>query len=61
MSMTFEDLDAWAKARELVNRIYSITRQAPLAKDFGLCGQVQRAAVSVMSNVAEGFERAHGA
>ncbi|MEK9138246.1 MAG: four helix bundle protein [Bacteroidota bacterium] len=59
--MTFEDLDAWRKARELVNAVYAITRENPLAKDFGLCVQVQRAAVSVMSNVAEGFERVHGA
>jgi four helix bundle protein len=61
MSMTFEDLDAWKKARMLVNAIYALTRETALARDFGLCGQVQRAAVSVMSNVAEGFERAHGA
>lgn len=59
MSMTFEDLDAWTKARGLVNAIYAITRDGSLAKDFGLCGQAQRAAVSVMSNVAEGFERTH--
>ena len=57
--MTFEDLDAWKKARELVNAIYAITREPSLTKDFGLCGQIQRAAVSVMSNVAEGFERQH--
>ncbi len=59
--MTFEDLNAWKKARELVNRVYSLTREGALAKNFGLCGQIQRAAVSVMSNVAEGFERAHAA
>ncbi len=59
MSMTFEDLDAWKKARELVNTIYRISRETVLAKDFGLCSQMQRAAVSVMSNVAEGFERLH--
>lgn len=52
MSMTFEDLDAWKKARGLVNAIYALTRDGSLAKDFGLCGQAQRAAVSVMSNVA---------
>jgi four helix bundle protein len=59
MSMTFEDLDAWEKARELVNSVYAMTRDGSLAKDFGLCGQVQRVAVSVMSDVAEGFERTH--
>ena len=57
--MTFEDLDAWKKARELVNVIYEVTRRSSLSKDFGLCGQIQRAAVSTMSNVAEGFERQH--
>jgi four helix bundle protein len=61
MSMTFEDLDAWKKARDLVNAIYTITREMSLSKDFGLCGQIQRAAVSVMSNIAEGFERQHSA
>jgi four helix bundle protein len=59
--MTFEDLDAWKKARELVNAVYAITRDTSLSKDFGLCGQIQRAAVSAMSNVAEGFERQHSA
>jgi four helix bundle protein len=59
--MTFEDLDAWKKGRELVNVIYEITRRSSLSKDFGLCGQIQRAGVSTMSNVAEGFERQHSA
>ena len=59
--MTFEDLDAWRKARRLVKGVYDLTREPALARDFGVCGQIQRAAVSVMSNVAEGFERAHGA
>ena len=57
--MTFEDLDAWKKTRELVNAVYAITRETALRNDFGLCGQIQRAAVSAMSNVAEGFEREH--
>jgi len=61
MSMIFEDLEAWKKARQLVNAIYTLTRDATLARDFGLCGQLQRAAVSVMSNIAEGFERGHSA
>ena len=59
--MTFEDLEAWRAARKLVNAIYALTRDGLLAKDFGLCGQIQRAAVSVMSNTAEGFERQHAA
>jgi four helix bundle protein len=53
----FEDLIAWQKARVLTKNIYEITRTGPFAKDFGLSGQIQRAAVSVMSNIAEGFER----
>ena len=52
----FEDLDVWQNARKLTNRIYKHTRQDPFAKDFGLRDQIQRAAVSVMSNIAEGFE-----
>ncbi len=53
----FEDLIAWKKARELARSIYEITRQDHFAKDFGLAGQIQRAAVSIMSNIAEGYER----
>lgn len=53
----FEDLIAWQKARVLTRAIYELTRKLLFAKDFGLCGQIQRAAVSIMSNIAEGFER----
>lgn len=53
----FEDLVAWQKARGLARVIYQISRQGSFAKDFGLSGQIQRAAVSIMSNIAEGFER----
>lgn len=53
----FEDLIAWQKARELTKEIYTLTRKGDFAKDYGLAGQVQRAAVSIMSNIAEGFER----
>jgi four helix bundle protein len=53
----FEDLIAWQKARALTREIYQVTRQEKLRKDFGLCGQMQRAAVSIMANIAEGFER----
>ena len=56
-TMRFEDLDAWKRARELVNGVYSLCRDSGVAKDFGLRDQIQRAAVSVMSNIAEGFER----
>ena len=57
----FEDLEGWKKARELVNRVYDMTQQGALAKDFGLRDQMQRAAVSIMSNLAEGFDRIHQA
>jgi four helix bundle protein len=53
----FEDLIAWNKARELTREIYKTTRKDALVRDFGLSGQLQRAAVSIMSNIAEGFER----
>ena len=53
----FEDLIAWQKARKLPRAIYLCTRRSGFARDFGLSGQIQRAAVSVMSNIAEGFER----
>jgi len=53
----FEDLIAWQKARILTKEIYEITRTGEFAKDFGLSGQIQRASVSIMSNIAEGFER----
>ena len=57
--MTFEDLDSWQYAREMVSKIYDLTRNEPLCRDFGICTQLQRASVSIMSNLAEGFERAH--
>ncbi len=50
----FEDLFVWRKARELVRLVYGATNDW---KDFGLKDQIRRAAVSVMSNIAEGFER----
>ncbi len=53
----FEDLIAWQKARELTRTIYQITRQQAFSKDLGLVGQIRRAAVSIMANLAEGFER----
>src|SRR5215831_8974107 len=53
----FEDLIAWQKARVLTARIYKVTAKGLVARDFGLKDQIRRAAVSVMSNIAEGFER----
>ncbi|MGI8690796.1 MAG: four helix bundle protein [Thermomicrobiales bacterium] len=53
----FEDLFAWQKARELTRVIYQVTQRGKFAKDYGLANQIQRASVSIMSNVAEGFDR----
>jgi four helix bundle protein len=52
----FEDLDSWKKARELAGYVYELTRKEKFARDFGLRDQIQRAAGSVMHNIAEGFE-----
>jgi four helix bundle protein len=57
--LSFEDLEAWQMARQLVNSLYALTRLKSLSKDFRLCSQVQAAGVSIMSNIAEGFERTH--
>jgi four helix bundle protein len=53
----FEDLIAWQKARVLTAEIYRVTNQKDFGRDFGLRDQIRRAAVSAMSNIAEGFER----
>src|SRR5215475_13774506 len=53
----FEDLIAWQKARNLSRCIYTATRKGEWAKDYGLASQIQRAVVSITSNIAEGFER----
>lgn len=55
--MRFEDIEAWQGARQLVKEVYLLTRTAPCARDRAFCDQLQRAAVSAMSNIAEGFER----
>ena len=52
----FEDIEAWQSARELTRMVYSASRQERFAKNFRFCSQIQSAAVSVMSNIAEGFE-----
>jgi four helix bundle protein len=53
----FEDIEAWQKARELTRQIYDASNDGPFARDFGLRDQIRRASVSIMSNIAEGFER----
>ena len=53
----FEDIIAWQKARALTKEIYKCTQAGGFARDYGLKDQIQRASVSTMANVAEGFER----
>jgi len=52
----FEELDCWKKSRELAGYIYELARKEKFSRDFGLRDQIQRAAGSVMHNIAEGFE-----
>jgi four helix bundle protein len=54
---TFEELKVWNDARILSKHIYSVTKGKSFSKDFGLRDQVQRASVSIMSKISEGFER----
>ena len=53
----FEDIEAWQRARKLTREIYTISNENPFSKDFGLRDQIRKASVSIMSNIAEGFER----
>jgi four helix bundle protein len=57
MGKYFEDLEVWKSSRELTRKIYKVTGDGSFSKDFGLHDQIRRAAVSVMSNIAEGYER----
>jgi len=52
----FEEIKAWQTARQLSQLVYKLSGQGAFARDFGLRDQMQRAAVSIMSNIAEGFE-----
>jgi four helix bundle protein len=54
---SFEDLHIYQRSRELVNAIYEATRDGGFKRDFALVDQIRRAAVSILSNTAEGFER----
>ncbi len=54
---TFEDITAWRKAREMTRNIYTVSQQPPFAKDFGLRDQIRKTGISIMANIAEGFER----
>ncbi len=54
---SFEELRIFQEARELVRETYSVIRSGPLARDHALADQMRRSAISVLSNIAEGFER----
>jgi four helix bundle protein len=53
----FEDLVAWQKARELRSAVFAVTRGKPMLREWDYKSQIKRASVSIMSNIAEGFER----
>jgi four helix bundle protein len=53
----FEDIESWRRARELSAEVYGISTKGAFSKDFGLHDQIQRACVSIMANIAEGFGR----
>lgn len=56
MIQRFEDIQAWQEARILVKMIYALTNKDKFSKDFGMRDQIRRASVSVMNNIAEGFD-----
>ena len=53
----FEDIESWKLAREITKLIYEVTSRANFSKDFALTNQIRRASISILSNIAEGFER----
>ena len=53
----FEDLDCWSKSRKLTNEVYKVTGAGDFASDFALKNQIRKASISMLSNIAEGFER----
>ena len=53
----FEEIEAWQLARRLTQAVYACSSKGSFARDFGLKDQIRRASVSIMSNIAEGFER----
>jgi four helix bundle protein len=56
---SYKDLKVWKKAMDLVELSYQITKKLPREETYGLCAQIQRAAVSIPANIAEGFGRRH--
>lgn len=61
MAKSFEETDVWKESRELVKLVYKLTNGLTFKKDHGLTDQVRRASVSILSNIAEGFERGSNA
>lgn len=53
----FEDIQAWQEARKLTSMVYKVSSETKIAKDYGLCDQMRRSAISIMSNIAEGYGR----
>ena len=53
----FEDIEAWKEARDIVNRVYRVCSVNGFRKDYSLADQIKRAAISIMANIAEGYER----
>jgi four helix bundle protein len=53
----FEDLEIWQLSRQLTGQVYNVTKDSSFSKDIGLVNQIRRASVSIMPNIAEGFER----
>ena len=56
----FEEIEAWQTARQLTREVYALSKEGSFSRDFGLQDQMRRAAVSIMSNIAEGFESRTG-
>ncbi len=54
---SFEEIEAWKNAREITKQIYEISSSERFSRDFALVNQMRRAAISIVSNIAEGFER----
>jgi four helix bundle protein len=54
---SFEEIGVWQKARQLTKEVYQVSGKGPFTRDFGLRDQIRRACVSIMSNIAEGYER----
>ena len=53
----FEDIEAWQQARELTRTVYQVSGTGAFGQDYGLRNQIQRSSVSIMANIAEGYER----